>query len=58
MNRSISSSRLFQDYIRKLGDKTELFEALRSNYNIESALYPGSSIDINIMVFVSIYCHS
>lgn len=34
------SGKLYEDSIRKIGDRTELFEILRSQYNIKSALYP------------------
>ncbi|MGB5913081.1 MAG: hypothetical protein WBH31_17960 [Promethearchaeia archaeon] len=51
MNNTISSAKLYKEYMQKVGDRTELFELLGKNFDIESALYPGSYIDITPSFF-------
>jgi len=51
MNYTISSAKLYKEYMQKVGDRTELFELLGKKFDIESALYPGSYIDITPSFF-------
>jgi hypothetical protein len=51
MNNTISSAELYKEYMQKVGDRTELFELLETKFDIESALYPGSYIDITPSFF-------
>lgn len=47
----MSSTELYKEYMRKVGDRTELFELIGKKFKIESALYPGSHIDITPSFF-------
>jgi len=47
----MSSVELYEEYMRKIGDRYELFSLLRKEFTIESALYPGSHIDITPSFF-------
>ena len=51
MNNTISSAELYKEYMQKVGDRTELFELLEKKFEIKSALYPGSYIDITPSFF-------
>jgi hypothetical protein len=51
MHNTISSAELYKNYMQKVGDRTELFELLGKKFDIESALYPGSYIDITPSFF-------
>lgn len=42
----MNSAELYRAYMRKIGDRKELFELLRNRFTNKSALYPGSHIDI------------
>ena len=47
----MSSADLYKEYMQKVGDRTELFALLGKKFDIESALYPGSYIDITPSFF-------
>ena len=47
----MSSPKLYKEYMQKVGDRSELFELMGKNFDIESALYPGSYIDITPSFF-------
>jgi hypothetical protein len=51
MNKHLSTAELYKEYMQKVGDRTELFEMLGKRFHIESALYPGSHIDITPSFF-------
>lgn len=36
----------YNDYVKKIGNRTALYKAVAKEYNICSAIYPGSHIDI------------
>lgn len=37
----------YQDYINKIGDRTEVYRSIANAFKIRSALYPGSHVDIS-----------
>ena len=47
----MNPAELYKEYMQKVGDRSELFELLGKNFDIESALYPGSYIDITPSFF-------
>ncbi len=51
MSKTIGSAALYKEYMQKIGDRSELFELLGSEYTIKSAIYPGSHIDITPSLF-------
>jgi hypothetical protein len=51
MNNTISSAELYKEYMQKVGDRTDLFKLWEKKFDIESALYPGSYIDITPSFF-------
>lgn len=56
MSKTASSAELYKEYMKKVdfsGDRYELFDLLRHKFNIESAIYPGSHIDITPSLFYS-----
>jgi hypothetical protein len=51
MSKTASSAELYKEYMKKVGDRFDLFKLLRDEFNIESAIYPGSHIDITPSFF-------
>ena len=51
MSKTTSSPDLYKEYMKKVGDRHDLFELLEKEFNIESAIYPGSHIDITPSFF-------
>ena len=51
MSKTASSSDLYKEYMKKVGDRHELFKLLDNTFDIESAIYPGSHIDITPSFF-------
>lgn len=47
----MSSTELYKKYMQKVGDRNELFALLEEKFDIKSALYPGSHIDITPSFF-------
>ncbi len=42
-----SSIDVYKEYISKIGDRTELYKSITDAFEIRSALYPGSHIDVS-----------
>jgi len=51
MSKTTSSAELYKEYMKKVGVRFDLFKLLRNESNIESAIYPGSHIDITPSFF-------
>ena len=47
MHKTKGSVELYYEYMQKVGDRSKLFELLGKKFEINSALYPGSHIDIS-----------
>lgn len=43
---------LYLDYAKKTGQRDKLYQTVKNNYNIESAMYPGSHIDISPSLYI------
>lgn len=44
---SMTSVEIYESYANKIGDRITLFKTIQAAYNIETALYPGSHVDIS-----------
>jgi hypothetical protein len=51
MSKTVASAGLYKEYMKKVGERHDLFELLRNEFSIESAIYPGSHIDITPSFF-------
>lgn len=51
MKKVQTAAEVYDEYMRKVGDRTELFDLLRKKLAIKSAIYPGSHVDITPSLF-------
>jgi hypothetical protein len=47
----MSAEKLYNEYVKKYGERLELFDLLKNKFKIKSALYPGSALHITPSFF-------